>query len=423
MRYENIDFTASPNLKRLVVLRSVILLFALIGISLTEMVLHIHLPLIWLLVPAAITTLSNFWVWRSVVIGRETSETGFFVQILIDVFSLGLLLYLTGGSTNPFVFLLLLPLIIAAAVLHERFAWGVALVTIACYTLLMFTHLPLHYDSSGQHHAFNMHVSGMWMGFVFSAVIIAFFVVRMRNALREREDALAQAREQSLRDERLVALGTLAAGTAHELGTPLSTIAVVIKEMQREYKNDSELNANITLIRQQIARCKEALATLSSSAGQLKAESGDAQTIDAFILGVLSDWVSMRPGVKFKENIQKSEHSPKIIVDQTFSQALLNILNNAADASLEEVIINVSWDDVQMRIDVLDSGSGFAKELAGNLGYKIQTTKGEQGLGMGLFIADSVIKRLNGELRLFNLEQGGACVRMTIPLSGIECER
>jgi two-component system sensor histidine kinase RegB len=156
-------------------------------------------------------------------------EAKLFLELLADVAALTALLYLSGGSTNPFVSLYLLPLIIAATALTARYAWAMAGLTIACYSALMFFYLPLGHGHEMHSSAFNLHVLGMWANFLVSAVLIASFVATMSASIRGRDRELAIARARALRDEQVVALGTFAAGAAHELGTPLSTIAVLTK--------------------------------------------------------------------------------------------------------------------------------------------------------------------------------------------------
>ena len=163
------------------------------------------------------------------------SSVEFFAQLMVDVFALTALLYFSGGSTNPFISLYLLPLTIAAAALPWAYTWVMAAITISCYTLLLFYYVPLPHDHEEHNSEFNLHVSGMWLAFVLSTVLIAWFVVKMGISIRERDKDLASAREQALRNEQLIALGTLAAGAAHELGTPLATMAIVSGELQDEY--------------------------------------------------------------------------------------------------------------------------------------------------------------------------------------------
>ncbi len=162
--------------------------------------------------------------------GGPVGDAELFFELLADVGCLTALLYLSGGSTNPFVSLYLLPLTIAAAALPARYAWSMAGLTVTGYTLLLFFFRPLGHDQSMHSSAFNLHILGMWITFLVSAMLIASFVTTMSASIRVRDRELAAARERALRDEQVLALGTFAAGAAHELGTPLATIAVLSRE-------------------------------------------------------------------------------------------------------------------------------------------------------------------------------------------------
>ncbi|MCH6585327.1 MAG: sensor histidine kinase, partial [Proteobacteria bacterium] len=231
------DLSQSPlskNLQRLFLLRSIAIVVQCLTFAAVHWVLEMPLP--WTEMVTVVTFLAvlNFATWLRLRRNWPVSSIEFFAQILIDVFALGALLYFSGGSTNPFVSLYLLPLTITAAALPWAYTWVMAAITISCYSLLLFYYVPLPHDHSEHNSEFNLHVSGMWLAFVLSTVLIAWFVVKMGISIRERDKNLSQAREQALRDEQLIALGTLAAGAAHELGTPLSTMAVVSRELQKD---------------------------------------------------------------------------------------------------------------------------------------------------------------------------------------------
>ena len=199
------------------------------------------------------------------------------MHLFSDVLILAALLYFTGGSTNPFVSLFLLPLTLAAAALPGRYTWAIATAAVICYSFLMVWYFPIPHQHGIN---FNLHVLGMWFGFVLSAILISYFAVKMSATLRERDRALALARENALRDERLVSLGTLAAGAAHELGTPLATMAVLAKDLESECAGRPGVAEPFQVLRGQIARCKDILSQLAVSAGQARAEAGRDLALD-----------------------------------------------------------------------------------------------------------------------------------------------
>ncbi|MEE9222711.1 MAG: sensor histidine kinase, partial [Nitrosomonadaceae bacterium] len=231
------DLSQSPlskNLQRLFLLRSIAIVVQCLTFAAVHWVLEMPLPWTEMVTVVIFLAVLNFATWLRLRRNWPVSSIEFFAQILIDVFALGALLYFSGGSTNPFVSLYLLPLTITAAALPWAYTWVMAAITISCYSLLLFYYVPLPHDHSEHNSEFNLHVFGMWLAFVLSTVLIAWFVVKMGISIRERDKNLSQAREQALRDEQLIALGTLAAGAAHELGTPLSTMAVVSRELQKD---------------------------------------------------------------------------------------------------------------------------------------------------------------------------------------------
>ncbi|MDN5938705.1 MAG: hypothetical protein L0H83_08575, partial [Salinisphaera sp.] len=253
----------------------------------------------------------------------SVSEPELFAHLLVDVAALTALLYYSGGSANPFVSLYLLPLIVAAVTLPTRFAAAMAAVTLVCYSALMFDHWPLPL------HRFNLHVLGMWFNFLVSAGLILGLVVRMAHGLRRRDAALANAREQALRDEQIVALGALAAGAAHDLGTPLATMAVLARETEQQTHKQPELAANMRCLRDQIDTCKKTLARLRS----YDVEDGCRTSLpaDGFLQRIVEDWRRLRPKVPASCRWQGA--APMLQVETALVQTLTNLINNAADAS------------------------------------------------------------------------------------------
>jgi two-component system sensor histidine kinase RegB len=272
---------------------------------------------------------------------------------------------------------------------------------------------------------FNLHMFGMWFGFVFSAGLVAFFVAELSKTLKERERSLAVARENSLRDERVVSLGTLAASAAHDMGTPLGTMAILAHEIKLEYPEHrfSDLHQKMKIINQQIGRCKEALSVLSASAGEMRAESGKAMSLIEYIDEVLKQWRAFNTTSKLNLYIPPSavDVDAKIIADRTLTHSIVNILNNAAEASPADkgIDFNVDWDKQLLQLKIRDFGSGFPDEIIKLAGQQ-PVVSSKQGLGVGLFLTYSTINRLGGKIEFLNMESGGACVEIIIPLLVIE---
>ena len=408
---------AAINLRRLVVYRYLVLAALIIGVS-VAVVRALPLPFWQLTVVIVIYAVLNLITWlRLRWLDRSVGEQELFLHLLSDVFILAALLYFTGGSTNPFVSLFLLPLTLAAASLPGRYTWVVAAAAIFCYSMLMKWYFPLPHQDGGN---FNVHVLGMWFGFVLSAILISYFAVKMGATLRERERALALARENSLRDERIVALGTLAAGAAHELGTPLATMAVLAKDLESECAATPGLAEPLQVLRGQITRCKAILSQLAISTGQTRAEAGRDQALDNYLKETLENWQKGRPSTTIRPIWDGTLPPPRIIADQTLTHAITNILNNAADASERDVEVAGHWNENELRLEVCDRGEGLDAKAISHAGEPFFTTKPPgQGLGLGLFLAQSTITRLGGKVELFNRQGGGACARIVLPLHGL----
>ena len=363
-----------------------------------------------------------------------------FLQLSADVLGLTVLLYFGGGSTNPFVSLYLLPLVIAAATLPRRLTWAMAALTLACYSLLMVWYVPLpgvggHEHQNAEHSipmqetdpdfcrteplpalsnaptdAFNTHVLGMWLGFVISAVVIAYFVVEMARIVRERDAQLNQAREETLRNERIVALGTQAASAAHELGTPLSTLAVLIGELRHDAAARQDSTADLDILDDQVRHCRRILDSLLSHAS----DAPESQTVAEFLHSVLSEWQLLRPTVRYSYHPQNNE-SQRYAIDPSLRAALLNLLNNAADASPDNIEIHSWREGHRWHLQIRDFGPGLSAENAARAGSVFFTTKPE-GRGIGLFLANATIERMGGSVQLVNRPEGGATTEIILPL-------
>lgn len=409
--------SAAINLQRLVVYRYLVLVVQIIAVAAAGFMDFLPSLSPILAVIAVFAALNVFTWWRLRRVDRAVGEQELFLHLFSDVVILAALLYFTGGSTNPFISLFLVPLTLAAASLPGRYTWAIAGAALGCYSLLMFWYVPLPHEHGEN---FNLHVIGMWFGFVLSAVLISYFAVKMSATLRERERALARAREDALRDERLVALGTLAAGAAHELGTPLATMAVLSKDLESECAGTAGVAEQFRVLRNQITRCKDILAKLAVSAGQARAEAGREHALDQYLAQIMAQWHSERPTVSLHQHLQGTQPAPHIIADQTLTHAITNILNNAADASEREVEVNGRWNERELHLEIADHGGGVSKTVSAHVGEPFFTTKPPgKGLGLGLFLAQSAIGRLGGSVQLFNRAEGGACARIVLPLAGL----
>ncbi len=412
------------NLRRIAGLRT---------ISIGMQTLLIGIGLLWLDLPLPVLPLAlillahsawNLFTWWRARQPRPVSDGEFFFQLVTDALAFSAVLYCSGGATNPFAWFYLLPLMIAATVLPAAYVWAMAALTVACYSLLMFFYIPLQPIDPMPHmrhdSGFTQHVFGMWFGFVLSAVLVSYFVTNMARGLRDRDRVLAAAREQALRDERLVALGTLAAGAAHELGTPLGTIALLADDLLLDLDKDADAAQvqQLRLIREQVNRCKQALSVISASAGKQRADEGRPLPVDRYLRQLTRQWQVGRPGIAFTQRLEGPQPAPALLADHALNQALINILDNAADVSPDSVELQASWNTQNLDIHILDRGPGLSQAAVSAAG-KTQFSSKKQGLGVGLFLAHAVIERLGGHVSHRRRETGGTCTCIELPLIGV----
>jgi two-component system sensor histidine kinase RegB len=402
------------NQRRAIVLRWWLLAAVAFAVSAAPGLLDIALPRLPMFAVVVLVAGFNAWLqWRA----RAEEATGpveLFGQLAVDLVALGILLYLSGGAANPLISFLLVPVAVAALSLPGRLTAAVALLAIAIYTLLMLFYLPL--PVADPERAARLHLGGMWLTFVVSATMIAWFVARMTASIRERDARLAAARELALRDERVVALGAQAAGAAHELGTPLATMAVVVGELEQDSGLDADARADLALVREQIALCKGIIGDMAARSGSARPEQLQAQDAWEWVRGVRARWQAMRPRASSRLSLAQGAGVPRIPVEATLEQALANLLNNAADASDSEIDIHLSCDDAMLRIAVADAGPGFPAEVLRGAGQGPLTSR-KGGAGIGLLLAFSAIGRLGGRIVLTNLPGGGACASIELPIA------
>jgi len=390
------------NLKLLWWLRNIAIIGQAAAILLVTRGLNIELPIIPLWGIIGTLIIINVLTIFQLKTGKTISKFEFFFQLLIDMTALFGLLYFSGGAANPFTSLFILQVIIAAVTLPPSYAWTAAAISIAFYTTLMFFSIEVPYF---QHHHtgdfFNLHMQGMWISFILLAGIISWFVVRMNITIRRQDALLAEA-------EKIAAVGMLAANAAHELGTPLATMAVLAEDC--EAKKSRQFS-------EQLSRCKQILSRIAAAAGVARAESGSATTLDVFLSDIVSSWKNDNPAVAFTANIQKGD-SLEIVAEYGLKQAITNLLDNAADISPEFVQLDAKWTGQSLNLTIQDKGRGIPPEILHNIGEAGFTTK-LNGLGLGLFLARSVIIRLEGSLDFKKMPGGGTIAAINIPIKRI----
>jgi two-component system, sensor histidine kinase RegB len=410
-------------LRQLYLLRNVTIVFISLMVTLAFYGLNINLPVtplsIILLIMAATNLLTRLMIDQN----KAISQRMIFIQLMIEIISFSLILYFSGGATNPLTFFYLIPLAIAATVIPGRYTWMLTMITIVLYSLLLEFYIPLSYQVHDHQHMqpgnsqFNQHVLGMWFGFLVSSLLVTWFITYLAQELKSRDIAISEARQRELRDQQMVTLGTLAAGTAHELSTPLATLAIVTGELTDGFdaQKHEELFENQQILRDQIARCKDILSVLSESAGEARADEGYLIPAEDFIDQTIHHWQSLRDGMLFELNKAAMPHHARLLFDKTISQSVINLLNNAAEVSTDSIQINTQIQQDMLEIEIIDSGPGMSDEqiqMAGETSFSDKP----HGMGIGLFLAISTLRRSGGSVQFERLTHRGTSTLITMPL-------
>lgn len=416
-----LQLTASPRkfLQMLLGLR----LLAVIGQSLTvtiaERTLGISLPLEPLAI--AIGALGVTAALTGVRLGTKLpiTQLELALQLLVDVLQLTAVLYFTGGTTNPFASLFLIPMAFSAAALAWPYVFGITLATLSSYLWLITHFRALPFMHANMMAAFDLHMVGMHVTFALSTALLAVALALMAAEMRRRDRAMMELRETALRNEHLNATGLLAASTAHELSTPLLSMAMLISELRVARRIDSQFHSDLALLEQQIQLCKQRLTTLLR-ARDLSGGPGLSRIPAAQLLQqVFDDWSIVRPAVRLQIDWDGLGRGTVLEVDDGFSQALSSLLHNAADASgtrgSDHVGISFCQGTATFQIVIEDEGPGLDSEIGQLAGKAVFTTK-PTGFGLGLVLSHANLNRLKGSVTLSNRPQGGTRTTISMPV-------
>ncbi len=372
-------------------------------------------PLVALGLVVAITAATNLVLQRGLVSGREVSRRLLASVLALDTLSLTLLLASSGGTHNPFVALYLVHVTLAAVVLGRRGTWLVLGLSAACLLALSLMPVALPVSSAPSP---VISGGGVLLAFLAAGAMIAWFVSRLQEDLARRENALSLLQSQAARHEKLASLTTLAAGAAHELSTPLGTIAVVAKELERgvDELDRTALRGDLKLIREEVERCRLILVQMSATAGEAAGELPGAIPVPSLIADVraaLAPERATRLEVEVAGELASVE-APR----QALTHVLTSLARNGFDASAagSTVRLVLGRGEGRIRFSVEDRGAGMSREILARAGDPFFTTKpAGQGTGLGLFIARAFAQRLGGRLVLSSEPGTGTLAEIELP--------
>ncbi len=341
--------------------------------------------------------------------------------LAFDVIALTTMLAFTGGPLNPFSSLYLVYIALASAVLGTRWIWTLVGLSAAAFAILFVDSLSR--DLGGADHATHMriHLKGMWLAFMVAALFIGYFVGRVQRALSQREAELAQVRAQQARNEKLAALATLAAGAAHELATPLSTIAVVAKELEKALQKarvDPAFVEDASLIREEVARCRTVLDQLAADAGGSVGDEPASIALERLV-ALSCEGLAPTPRIDTQVEPRADGEAAAIRVPvRAVALAMRGVIKNAQDASPPDgdVVVRAHATGDVVRVEVRDRGEGMDAPTLARVGDPFFTTKEPgRGMGLGLFLTRSVLEHLHGELRIDSEPGRGTVVTLSFP--------
>ena len=394
------DAANRKNMALLVQLRWIAVAGQVATIALAKLWLGVALPLgpMALVVAALIVLNLATYPWLR---GRqEVTGRALLLVLILDVAALTTQLWLSGGAANPFISLYLLQITLGAVLLDALSTWVIVALACASVAALTVTYRPLPLPREPLGDILSLHLTGMLACFLLDAFLLVVFVTRVSRNLRDRDAHLAALRQQATEESHIVRIGLLAAGAAHELGTPLASLSVILGDWRhmQAVAADGEMAQELEEMQTAVRRCKAIVTDILLSAGAARGEASGATTLNRFIEAILREWRSLRStDILVYDNRLPAEDIP-IAFDAVVKQAIFNVLDNALEVSPKWVRLTVERNDHRLVMQVSDAGPGFEPGMLPKIGIPYQSTKEGPGRGLGLFLVVNVLRKLGGTI-------------------------
>lgn len=397
---------------------------ALAGQSLAIVVVHFGLGFDMAFVPAMLVVAVSVGL-NTVLTIRYTPTTRLSdlqaaLYLAYDMLQLAILLYLTGGIENPFSILMLVPITVSATVLSLRSTALLGGLALACLSVVTIVHLPLPWHAGGLVLP-DLYMLGIWTALGLGVAFISAYTWRVAAEARRMSDALAETQMALAREQQLSSLGGLAAAAAHELGTPLSTIALVAREMRRDTADDAPLAEDMDLLLRETDRCRDILAELSRDPRRDDDQPFAELALPALIDSIVAAHRTPTRRIDIQEHIDPGATMPVVRAGPEIRHGLGNLIDNAADFAAGRIDIAIAVTKGQVTVTMTDDGPGFAHTVLGDLGEPyISTRRDGGGMGLGLFIAKTLLERTGAQVRFRNAAAAGAEVEIRWPRDILE---
>ena len=396
-------------LGNLIKIRWIAIFGQVLAVLFVSFVIEIKIPFFETLLIILLSVAVNFFSYYEERKNKSISNLKAFSYLLFDTIQLGFLLFLTGGIINPFSILILAPVITSASYLPALMTVILSLISILIVILLNFYFIPL--DLGTEFYLPEIYSFGLISSLIITVIFIAIYAYLFASSSRQISNALSISKLQILNQKKMTEVGSLSAAAAHELGTPLNTIFLVLNDLLKEKKlmEDKNIVKDIILLKSQAERCKEILQRFSKNPLKLK---------DKFLEKVkISDLIKINFD-KFNKNkrlvldIIPSDSETEIIYKDEIMYALGNIIQNAIFYSESTINVELIYKKSIVNIIISDDGSGFSKDIIDKLGEPY-VSKNNQGMGLGIFIAKNLIENMGGNLDFYNSKENNAVVEIT----------
>ncbi len=392
----------------------------LVTVAVVQVALGIDLPMTQLLMSTATLAALNIASHVLIASGARFSDGALAAALLFDVGALTVQLSLSGGITNPFAALFLLHIVLGAVLLRPHYPWTIVAATLIALGILSLDPTPLVLPADLPVDPVNLYLFGGFVCFVLIAVLLVVFIGQISRNLRSHDAALAAVRQRAAEEDHIVRMGLLASGAAHELGTPLSLLSVAIGDWRAmpRLKDDAELQQELAEMDGAVRRCKAIVSGILMSAGEARGVAPEVTSVRRFLTEIVADYrASLLPGTLDFDDRFGADVT--IVSDPALRQVIGNVIDNAIEVSPGTVTLTALRQDDALVIEIADRGTGFAPEILATFGQPYRSTKGKPGGGLGLFLLVNVLRKLGGEASAENRLDGGARVRIVLPLAAL----
>jgi two-component system sensor histidine kinase RegB len=417
--------TNQKNLRQLLILRAIAIFAQIATIIFVDSFLEISLPknLMFLVIfLLALFSIKSFYNLQK----NNVSDKNLFIELLFDVVAFALQIYLSGGISNPFISLFLLQVIIGAILLKPLFSWLIALITFIFYLLLSKFFYVINFDliansaMQNHHHShhdnFSLHLRGMLVSYIILAILLIIFIGKIIKNIRDGEQKIHDLEQQFLKEKQMVEIALFATSSAHNLGSPLSTISVIISDWKKIHY-DKNLQDDIKIIDAQLQKCKNILSEILNYSGKSRLESFESQSLKNCCENLVKNWQKNYEIKELQYDFLCTIEQP-FFFDNILVQAIYNVFNNALEAYKNIIKITFSNDKNNLIIKIIDDGDGFDEKVFKNLGKPNLSTK--KSSGFGLYLTIKTLEKINGNLIVKNIKNHGAQVEILIPFKYYE---